>query len=364
MQTRLARTLVFTIALLATLVAVEIVLRRLGPASVSQELRGLHRVDPRAPWIYEMVPGAKRTDPVTGVEYAVNQHGFRDRERDRARRDGTFRIAVIGDSLTFGYGIALDATFAARLERNLASAHAGRTFEVLNLGVSGYNPYTEAALLRGVGLRYAPDLVLVQFCINDLNDPTLHFDASTMHALGALPEAAFPDPAMRSARAPRLPERLDRACRASRLCTMLSDAIGPARPLDEMRAALAPHDEPSEAEMAWLAGLYATMASEVRSQGGELAVVAFPYETQLAPGGGDVAQQKLRALGERTGITVIDLRPAFRAAARVADAGPLFLDMWHPTARGHEVAADALYRALTCARLLPGVTAPCDPAED
>lgn len=353
---RLAAALV---AVVVTLGLVEVVLRLAVPPSASQVLRGLHRAVPDQAWLYELVPGERRSDPTTGIEYAVDQAGFRDRARDRAKPDGAFRIAVIGDSVTFGYGVALDATFAARLEQALASSRGERTFEVLNLGVSGYNPYTEAALLRGVGLGYAPDLVLVQFCINDLNDPTLHFDASTMHALGDIPDAAFPDPDTRTPGTASLPEPLGRACR---VCTMLCDAIGPARPLDEMRAALAPHDDPSEQEMAWLAGLYSTMASDVRARGGELAVVAFPYQTQLAPNGRDAVQRKLRALGERTGITVIDLLPAFRAAAGVAGAGPLFLDMWHPTARGHQVAAEALYRALACAGLLPGVTVSCDPA--
>ena len=46
--------------------------------------------------------------------------------------------------------------------------------------------------------------MLVQFCINDLNDPTFHFDASTVRALGELPEKAFPDPEARRA-APAFP---------------------------------------------------------------------------------------------------------------------------------------------------------------
>src|SRR5205823_3569057 len=78
----------------------------------------------------------------------------------------------------------------------------------------GYNPYTEAQLFADVGVGYRPDLVLVEFCINDLNDPTLHFDASTMASLGALPEAAFPDPGgRRPAAGPAA-----RLCRRLRTC--------------------------------------------------------------------------------------------------------------------------------------------------
>ena len=232
-QGALRRLVAALVAVVVTLGLVEVVLRIVVPPTASQVLRGLHRAVPEKPWLYELVPGERRRDPVTGVEYAVNPAGFRDRERDRAKPDGTFRIAVIGDSLAFGYGVALDGTFASLLEQRLATPHDGPRFEVLNLGVSGYNPYTESELLRGVGLDYAPDLVLVQFCVNDLNDPTLHFDASTMLALGAIPDAAFPDLAAWSARPVAASGGLaQRLCGASRLCTRVAAALAPASCVD------------------------------------------------------------------------------------------------------------------------------------
>ena len=360
-QGALRRLVAALVAVVVTLVLVEVVLRIVVPPSASQVLRGLHRAVPEKPWLYELVPDEQRRDPATGVEYAVNQAGFRDRERDPVKPGGTFRIAVVGDSLTFGYGVALDATFASLLEQRLAGPHDGRTFEVLNLGVSGYNPYTESALLRGVGLAYAPDLVLVQFCINDLNDPTLHFDASTMLALGAIPDEAFPDPAAHASRPPAASGGFARrACSASRLCSRIADALAPASTRDDLVAALAPHESPSDAEIAWLERLYRRMADDARARGGRLAVVVFPWSTQVAAGSDAPAplQSALAALGARAGILVIDLLPAFRKAA-AESAEPLFLDLWHPTARGHAVAADAIFAALACADALPGVTADC-----
>ena len=72
--------------------------------------------------------------------------------------------------------------------------------EILNLAVSGYNPYNQGELLRDLGLAYEPDLVLAQFCINDLNDPTLHFDTQTRLRLGSIPDPPFPDPPLRRSR--------------------------------------------------------------------------------------------------------------------------------------------------------------------
>ena len=66
-------------------------------------------------------------------------------------------------------------------------------------------------------MRYAPDIVLAQFCINDLNNPSSHFDAQTRSQLGPLPDAAFPDPAERGPRT-SVPTCWTQPCNCSRVC--------------------------------------------------------------------------------------------------------------------------------------------------
>ena len=111
-------------------------------------------------------------------------------------------IAKEHADVAFGYGVEMQQTFPKRMEAQLEARRstartAGAThIEVLNLGVSGYNPYTEAALLADVGPSYQPDLVLVQFCINDLNDPTLHFNVQARLHMGTIPDAAYPEPSI------------------------------------------------------------------------------------------------------------------------------------------------------------------------
>jgi lysophospholipase L1-like esterase len=347
-------------AVLISLVALEVAVRLLVAPSASQVLRGLHRVAPDRPWLYELVPGAQRTDRTSGVAYAINADGFRDHDRARTKPPAGFRMLVIGDSVSFGYGVALEATYAQQMEQRLRTSGSGAPFEVLNLGVSGYNPYTEAELLHGVGLGYAPDLVLTQFCVNDLNDPTLHFDTSTMVALGGIPDAAFPDPGLRARTAPRAGGIAQRACRWSRLCELLGNTLLPGPDRAALVASLAPHEAPSDGEIAWLAQTYTRMAADTKARGGTMVLVVFPYQTQLDASAPATLQAALTALGKQAGIPVIDLLPAFRRAAAEGGA-PLFLDLWHPTARGHEIAAREILRALACAQLLPaGTGASCD----
>lgn len=73
-------------------------------------------------------------------------------------------ILALGDSLTTGYGLAPDASFASRLEQALK--REGRNVRVIDGGVSGDTVHEG---LRRIGplLNYRPDLVIVEFGAND-----------------------------------------------------------------------------------------------------------------------------------------------------------------------------------------------------
>ena len=73
-------------------------------------------------------------------------------------------IAVLGDSLTAGLGVAADESFPARLEARLR--REGFAYRVINAGVSGD---TTAGGLRRVGwvLRARPEVVLEALGAND-----------------------------------------------------------------------------------------------------------------------------------------------------------------------------------------------------
>ncbi len=342
-------------ALLISLSGAELALRAYEHASAPPDLRALHRPLPDREWLYGLRPGAEVVlDEPREVVYRINADGFRGPLYERAKPHGAFRIAVLGDSLAFGYGVSADDTFSSRLERRLrrgtpASDPNVPHFQVLNLGVNGYNAYNEAALFRGLGGRYQPDLVLVQFCINDLNDPTLHFDASTQLALGSLPEAAFPNPGARSV--PTQPG----LCGRLRLCARISSLLGDGPEQIRNRvwaAALSPRDEPQHtAEWSWLRRRYREIARTSGELGAGFGVVVFPYQSQVEGNRRAYAQRALRRMAEEEGWAIVDLLPAFRRAARAGRR--LFLDAWHPTPAGHAVAAAAIERKLLQGEMLP-----------
>jgi lysophospholipase L1-like esterase len=345
------------IAGLGTGVMVAELLLHLLPAAPVAKLRGLHELRPDRPWVYGLRPGAHGRLPASGdVGYAINADGFRDRRYRRPKPAGVYRIIVIGDSIAFGYGVEEADTFPKVLEARLAMLNPSLTVEVMNLGVGGYNPYTEAALLADVGIAYEPDLVLVQFCVNDLYDPTFHFDQQTRLHLGTLPDAAFPNPARRRQPPSALTATAVALCHRSRLCTLADETLlawhSVHRDLAAERAVLRPHDgDESAPEWSWLSARYSEMARTAATHRAHFAIIIFPFQTQVTGTATAAIQQRIAALGRKAGWATIDLLPAFHEAAN--DPVPLFLDAWHPTARGHRVAADAILADLSCRGWLP-----------
>jgi lysophospholipase L1-like esterase len=105
-----------------------------------------------------------------GVPVAFNHFGLRDRERSMKRTPGAIRILALGDSVTFGLGVATEEAFPRVTENLLNAARPDglASVEVLNFGVPGYNTLHELAQLRALGLAFEPDLVVVGFLYNDL----------------------------------------------------------------------------------------------------------------------------------------------------------------------------------------------------
>lgn len=96
----------------------------------------------------------------------LNPNGLRDDDVPFRKPAGEKRILVLGDSVTFGWGVSQGETFSDRLEELLNEGSLG-AWQVINAGVNGYNTVQEAAYLRHEGMRYSPDYVLLVYVSND-----------------------------------------------------------------------------------------------------------------------------------------------------------------------------------------------------
>lgn len=93
-----------------------------------------------------------------------NSKGLRDRERPYAKPAGKKRICVLGDSFVWGFGVEDHEVFTRLIEEKV------RGVEVINLGVSGYATDQELLAFSEDGYKYAPDLVVLAFYANDLDE--------------------------------------------------------------------------------------------------------------------------------------------------------------------------------------------------
>lgn len=119
--------------------------------------------DPRIGHVHR--PGVKCR--LMGVAVEINADGLRDREY-ATEKHGLYRIVVLGDSLTFGWGVEKPETFEEILERELGRI---RPTEVLNFGTGNYNTDQQVRLFLERGVKYDPDRVLLFYFINDA-EPT------------------------------------------------------------------------------------------------------------------------------------------------------------------------------------------------
>src|SRR4051794_29725531 len=100
------------------------------------------------------------------VPIQTDEHGFRDTGHKLITdQNGVVRIAGIGDSVMWGTGVNEEDSILGFLEKNLKMVSS---YEVINASVVGYSTYQELLYLKKYVLPLKPDVVLVNYCENDL----------------------------------------------------------------------------------------------------------------------------------------------------------------------------------------------------
>ena len=116
----------------------------------------------------ELVPNADET---------VNSLGMRDKEYPVQKPAGTFRILLLGDSVTHL------GKWSDYLEERLNET---RKIEILNSSVPGWNLLNYNLYLKHKGLALKPDMVMMGICLNDITDwdriETIHINKEKQKA--------------------------------------------------------------------------------------------------------------------------------------------------------------------------------------
>ena len=116
-----------------------------------------------------------------GVVVRTNSLGFRGPEWSLQKSPGTYRIALIGDSHAFGFGVVFEQTVGEVLAELLTN-DSTRQYEVLNFAANGYNSQQQLAVLRHYVLSFQPDLILVIASSNDHQSPLFVDEQGWLHS--------------------------------------------------------------------------------------------------------------------------------------------------------------------------------------
>lgn len=276
-----------------------------------------------------------------GTWYRINQLGMRGPEFSPDAPEDVYRIVALGDSCTFGKGVAEAETWPRQLESLLGEALSGvRRVVVANLGVNGYAGATYERIFREVGQELEPDLVIVGYNLNDFPN-----------AIRAVDEYVFGNRKARRMISQDLRDLLGRTA----TYRWLRQAYYHSQREDDWRQAEAFASEAkglSAEDDAWIEQVQylESIRDQASAIGAKTAVFLFPYESQVYLDSFDTSPiERLRETCASLELPFVDLAEEFRRSARQADpAVELFLkgDRYHPNPTGYRIVAEGIVRLI------------------
>jgi lysophospholipase L1-like esterase len=266
--------------------------------------------EPDSELLYRYVPG----------RCGFNARGYRDGEHALAKPPGVFRFVVIGDSVAAGDGVEIGERFDRVLEARLH--RSGIRAEAVNLARTGYSTSQELIVLEREGFAYHPDLVIWSYVLNDPADPVYH------NANGRLGRFFVRPPSYAWHELERL--------------------------LFKARERFTASGCPQEFHLL-LHCAYAERVSAALERIGDLSashqtpVLLLIHPVFMRePAGNDASFTALHSAlareARKAGLAVVDLRDAYAryAPGELQQTSQDWFDPWHPNARGHGVAAEAI----------------------
>ena len=290
-------------------------------------VRVLGLIQDDVPMTYHSAPNDENYAPdanasvrsILGITHRTDYRGLRGPERPAARDDGRPRVAVVGDSVVWGFGLAEESTITAWLER--LALQSGSPLEAWNLGVVSYNTYNEKARYARLAPVLRPDVTIVVVLFNDL-EPVPHRLRITSVGTLADPRrhAPYPD-AWRPF--------LERSALYHAAIKAYWQAVPPP---DERRS----HDL---ANLGALLGQLDQIHAASSAVGSALIVAAMPSGPPEASGFAALAQA-LEGFCEQRKLAFVDLSATLGRPPRREYLLPN--DPFHPSAEGARLIAEAL----------------------
>ncbi len=284
-------------------------------------------------------------DPVLAFRYnskfpKTNSLGLRNGEITRAKPAGRERVIILGDSVS---ALCNDEPNTEDVYVNVLQDRWKDKAEIINAAVIGYTVHQQRLLLETVLIDYEPDLVIVQYTLNDNTRFLNRWYVESVEGQG-LKNTEAGTRTMLVGTSDPLSWLPDGSYVATRLRMALVASEIAQSPYPWKRA---PGFNLAWVEQSWALleqelGLMKKLADQVDA---DLLIVAVPFGPQLNPkllaGDREYVLKPQRLLGEvcaRLDIEVKDLFEDFHAV----DGERFFYDMIHMDEKGHEVVTAAL----------------------
>lgn len=177
MKKHLLRFAIIIIVLLFSLVAAEITVRKVKPQiTFSQAVADsidCYDKDPSAHFTLAKNYTCRMTNQAKEFEVSarLNSLGYRGEEFTKTKKPGEERVLIIGDSITFGWGVGDNETYPYILGNILKEKGVTNTLVINGGYAGGLSPDSYYAYLKDRGMKLAPDiLILGLFVGNDITD--------------------------------------------------------------------------------------------------------------------------------------------------------------------------------------------------
>lgn len=327
---------------------------------------GLRRLDPRyRQHLFD-------ADFSGGFPVALNAQGFRGPELPSGRKPGEFRLLALGDSTTFGTGVAWEEAWPQAGGRKLAET-LGRTVTPINAGVPAASLQDLRFAVKGAWGETRPDAVVLAVSANMVS-----FGWIRREREGAMPVHVLPSDELRASRSYQVKtgaRRLwSRSCLPSFFLLNGERAMYALGLQDHLVDATAPYGamlahgwrqvglDPAIGESAW--GLFerdlAALRDAVGARGAKFYVTTIPCRFMLTEDRGDnekfvprkrltvVPSERVERICSGLGIPVIDGAAALREARAADGSASLYLqaDYAHLDPAGHRALGEAVARRM------------------
>jgi lysophospholipase L1-like esterase len=264
----------------------------------------------------------------------TNELGLRDTSYNP---HADIKILLLGDSISWGDGITdLRKCYPYILQKKLGDSHRNKSFEVINASVPGYSTFQHLKYLELYGLQLKPDLILLQFCLNDVFSRYLNLAeyGGDNIVLGVDTRKAVSGIYGWLLRHSRTFETLTRFLKRR------------FRNYEEYNVAKLTSDQLSdELEAAWQQNLneIGQIHQTSNAENTPLMLILAPYYFQLSnPEGVRQPQDRIIAYAQSKGLTYIDLLVPFAQYHR-QHSHSLFNDENHFSEYGHQIAAEVIF---------------------